>query len=190
MRPSGAHLYKRVCLSVRPSVGPSVRPSVGPLRLCKNRVSRLFLATVRSCTCTETNDQPPSYESLFTRLFVHLSLHTYVTWSIHAKTQPGRIITRSGLFIWSGYIVLLVISKRIGLLFVELGWWHYEIFVFKQSWPWILVPALVSSVNIRYDQKIFDKRMIWQVGKWDWNGTEFWRLFSGILGQNYSKVPL
>ena len=24
------HLYKRVCLSVRPSVGPSVRPSVGP----------------------------------------------------------------------------------------------------------------------------------------------------------------
>ena len=49
--------------SVRPSDGPSVSPtvrrlvdrSVGPLRLCKNRVSWLFLATVRSDT--ETNDQ-------------------------------------------------------------------------------------------------------------------------------------
>ena len=42
MRPSGTHLYKRV----GPSVGPSVRRSVCPLRKCKNRVSRLFLATV------------------------------------------------------------------------------------------------------------------------------------------------
>ena len=54
----------------------SVRPSVGPLRLCNNRVSRLFLATVRSYT--ESNDQPTCFESLFTRLFVHLSLHTCV----------------------------------------------------------------------------------------------------------------
>ena len=63
--------------SVRLSVGPSVGRSVRPSRLCKNRVSRLFLATVRSYT--ETNDQPTCFESLFTRLFVHLSLHTYVT---------------------------------------------------------------------------------------------------------------
>ena len=71
--------------SVHPSVHPSVPPSVpqsvcwsvGLLRLCKNRVSRLFLATVRSYT--ETNDQPTCFQSLFTRLFVHLSLHTYVT---------------------------------------------------------------------------------------------------------------
>ena len=105
MRPSVTHLYKRVCPSVcpsvrpavRPSVRPSVGPSVGPLRLCKNRVSRLFLATVRSYT--ETNDQPTCFASLFTRLFVHLSLHTYVTWSIHAETQPGRIVARSGLFL-------------------------------------------------------------------------------------------
>ena len=84
-----ASLYKRVC--------PSVGPSVGPLRLCKNRVSRLFLATVRSYT--ETDDQPTCFESLFTRLFVHLSLYTYVAWSIHDETQPGRIFARSGLFI-------------------------------------------------------------------------------------------
>ena len=60
-------------ISIRGPVRPSVRPSV----LCKNRVSWLFLATVRSYT--ETNDQPTCFESLFTRLFVHLSLHTYVT---------------------------------------------------------------------------------------------------------------
>ena len=34
MRPSGTHLYKRVC--------PSVCRSDGPLRLCENRISRLF----------------------------------------------------------------------------------------------------------------------------------------------------
>ena len=89
---ASSHLYKRVC----PSVGPSVRPLVGLLCLCKNRVSRLFLATVRSYT--ETNDQPTCFESLFTHLSFHLSLHTYVTWSILAETQPGRIVARSGLF--------------------------------------------------------------------------------------------
>ena len=74
MRPSGTHLHKRVCPTVGPSVRPSVRPSVGPsvrpsirpsvrpLRLCENRVSRLFLATVRSYS--ETNDQPTCFESL------------------------------------------------------------------------------------------------------------------------------
>ena len=107
MRPSGTHLYKRVCPSVGPSVGPSVRrsvrrASVGPLRLCEDRVSRLFLATVRSYT--ETNDQPTYFESLFIRRFVHLSLHTYVTWSIYAETQPGRIVARSGLFHFLAFI--------------------------------------------------------------------------------------
>ena len=81
---------------VRRSVRPSVRQSVCPLRKCKNRISWLFLATVRSYI--ETNDQPTCFESPFTRLFVHLSLHTFVTWSIHAETQPGRIVARSGLF--------------------------------------------------------------------------------------------
>merc|ERR1711911_410636 len=60
---ASSHLYNRLCPSVRPSVGPSVRRSVRPLRLCKNRVSRLFLATVRSYT--ETNDQPTCFESHF-----------------------------------------------------------------------------------------------------------------------------
>ena len=49
------HTVKRVCPSIRRSVG---RP-VGPLRLCENRVSRLFLATVISYT--ETNDQPTCF---------------------------------------------------------------------------------------------------------------------------------
>ena len=88
-------LYPLVGPSVGRSVRRSVRRPVGPLRLCKNRVSRLFFATLISYT--ETNDQPTCFESLFTRLFVHLSLHTYVTWSIHAETQHGRIVARSGL---------------------------------------------------------------------------------------------
>ena len=66
-------LYYSDALSVRRSVRRSVRPS----RLCKNRVSRLFLATVRSYT--ETNDQPTCFESLSIRLFVHLSVHTYMS---------------------------------------------------------------------------------------------------------------
>ena len=74
--------------SVRPSVGPSVGRSVRPSRLCKKRVSRLFLATVRSYT--ETNDQPTCFESLFTRLFVHLSLHTYICHMINTRGNSSQ----------------------------------------------------------------------------------------------------
>ena len=65
--------------SVRPSVHWSIRPYVHPLHKCKNRVSRLFLATMRSYT--ESNDRQTCFESLlyyscrFICLFVHLSLH-------------------------------------------------------------------------------------------------------------------
>ena len=95
--------------SVRPSVGPSVRPSVRPLRLCKNRVSRLFLATVRSYT--ETNDQPTCFESLLYYSVVSpvcssICLSVYVTWSIHAETQSGRIFARSGLFSFFFFVTL------------------------------------------------------------------------------------
>ena len=119
MRPSGTHLYKRVCPSIGPSVGPSVSPSVHPsvgpsvrwsvrpLRLCENRVSRLFLATVRSYT--ETNDQPTCFESLlyYSVVFtvcLSICLSIYVTWSIHAETQSGRIVSRSGLFLDKWYM--------------------------------------------------------------------------------------
>ena len=67
MRPSGTHLYKRVC------------PSVRPLRKCQNRVPRLFLATMRSYT--ESNDRQTCLEGFlyyscrFFCLFVQLSLH-------------------------------------------------------------------------------------------------------------------
>ena len=51
---ASSHLYNRLCLSVR--------WSVGPLRLFKNRVSQLFLATVRSYT--ELNDRYTCFERL------------------------------------------------------------------------------------------------------------------------------
>ena len=71
-------------ISIRGSVRPSVRPSVCLLRKCKNRVSRLFLATVRS-----TN----MFESL-----LHYSVVSSVC-SIHAETQSGRIAALSVLFL-------------------------------------------------------------------------------------------
>ena len=76
MRPSGTHLYQRVCQSV----GPSVVLLVG--RLCKNRVSWLFLATVRSYAVA--NDQPTCFESLMYYSVVSsvcssICLSTYIT---------------------------------------------------------------------------------------------------------------
>ena len=95
MRLSGTHLFKRVCPSVGRSVHWSVRPSVGwsvgPLRLCKNRVSQLFLTTLRSYT--EKNDHPTFWEP-FLPVCLSIFLSKYVTWSIHNKSPdaslPGR----------------------------------------------------------------------------------------------------
>ena len=93
------HLCKRVCLSVHPFVGPSVRRSVHPLRLCKNRVSGLCLASVRSYT--DTNDRQTCFESLLYYSVVSsvsssICLSIHVTCSIHAETQSGRIILLPG----------------------------------------------------------------------------------------------
>ena len=79
---ASSHLYKRVYRSVRPSVHNAC---------AKNRVSRLFLATVRFYT--ETNDQPTCFESLlyyFTRLFVHLSHDQYTQRHSPDASLPGR----------------------------------------------------------------------------------------------------
>ena len=97
MRPSGMQLYKRVC----PSVCLSICPSVLSLRLCKNLVSRLFLATVRSYT--ESNDRQTCFESLLHYSVVKsvcssICLSIYVTCSLYAETQSWRIVARSGLF--------------------------------------------------------------------------------------------
>ena len=111
MRPSGTHLYKRVCpsvcLSVHRSVRLSVRPSVCLLRKCKNRVSRLFLATVRSYT--ETNDQPTCFESLLYYLVISpvclsICLSIYMSHDQYTKRQPGRIVARSGLLFSSSSV--------------------------------------------------------------------------------------
>ena len=116
VRPSvGPSVRPSVRRSVRPSVGPSVRPSVGPLRLCKNRVSRLFLATVRSYT--ETNDQPTCFESLLYYSVVSpvcssICLSVYVTWSIHLETQSGRIFPRSGLFSHETHLNILLLKRH------------------------------------------------------------------------------
>ena len=79
---ASSHLYKRVYRSVRPSVHNAC---------AKNRVSRLFLATVRFYT--ETNDQPTYFESAiyyFTRLFVHLSHDQYTQRHSPDASLPGR----------------------------------------------------------------------------------------------------
>ena len=84
-----------VCPSVGLSICWSIHWLVSPLRLCKKHVSRLFLATVRSYT--KTNDQPTCW--VFSPVYSSICLsHTYVTWSIHTESQPGRIVARSGLF--------------------------------------------------------------------------------------------
>ena len=89
--PSVTHLYRRVCLSIHPSVHPC-------LCLCKDRVSWLSLATVRSCT--ESNDWLTCFESFlyyscnFICLFVHLSLHMshvqYTQGHSPDASLPGR----------------------------------------------------------------------------------------------------
>ena len=89
-------VWKRVfrCRLVR----PSIRRLVRPLRKCKNRVSWLFLATVRSYT--ESNDQPTCFESLLYYSF-HLSIRPsvspYISHAQYTQTQTGRIITMFSL---------------------------------------------------------------------------------------------
>ena len=91
--------------SVRPSVSPSVstsvsqsvRPSVTPVQ--KPRFSAVFgQGEIPYWNIWSTNMfwEPPL---LVSRFAVCLSIcHCkYVTWSIYAKTQSGRIIARSGL---------------------------------------------------------------------------------------------
>ena len=126
MRPSGTHLYKRVCSSVHPLVGRSVRRLVGlsvsqsvrPLSQCKNRVFWLLLATVRSWT--ETNDQPTCFEGLlyYSVVCSSICLSIYVTWSIHAETQSGCIVAGWGLFNYFRYLVIILFSVATILFWV------------------------------------------------------------------------
>ena len=71
--------------------------SVCPLHLCKNRVSWLFLATVRSYT--ETCFESIIYYLVVSPVCSSICLSIYVIWSIHAKTQSRRIVALSGLLI-------------------------------------------------------------------------------------------
>ena len=134
MRPSGTHLYKRIC----PSVRPSVRRSVYPLRKCKNRVSRLFLATVRSYT--ETNDQPTCFDSLLYHLVVSpvcssICLSIYVTWSIHADTvrthrcPVGRVIFYK--MKCTRHVLIFRKARRFNIILSLMRW--YTSFRFEQS---------------------------------------------------------
>ena len=96
MRPSGKHLYKRIC----PSVRPSVRPSVCPLRFLKNRSFRLFSATAMSRIKLSTiwDASRPFYLSVRPSICHSIYLTCLAPKSIHAETQSGRIVARSGLF--------------------------------------------------------------------------------------------
>ena len=77
-------------ISIRGSVRPSVRRSVRPLRLCKNRVSWLFLAAMRSYT--KSYERQTCFESLLYYscrlicLIIHLSLHICHLINTHRDT--------------------------------------------------------------------------------------------------------
>ena len=73
---ASSYLYKRVC--------PSIRRSVNPLCLLKNRISHLFLATVRSCN-----------ESIHTRVYTcienfWMSEIQAISLSVHASVSSAR----------------------------------------------------------------------------------------------------
>ena len=79
---ASSHLY--------PSVRPSVRRYVRPLRKCKNRVSRLFLATMRSYT--ESNDRQTCFESLlyYSSVSPYMSHVQYTQRHSPDASLPGR----------------------------------------------------------------------------------------------------
>ena len=122
MRPSGTHLYNRVC----PSVRWSVRRSVGPLRLCKNRVSRQFLATVRFYTeckwSTNVFWVPPLLLCHFICQIVHLCLCISHMFNTRTETQSGRIVAElesMGVKKWS----LWWASQKRHLISVYICFW-------------------------------------------------------------------
>ena len=76
--------------SVRPSIPRSVGLSVHPLRLCKYRVSRLYLATFRSYT--NSNARRTCFQSLFCPFVVHLSVRLSVSpYSCHVVSAKFNI---------------------------------------------------------------------------------------------------
>merc|ERR1711911_27672 len=89
----------------RISIRGSVRPSVRPLRMCKNRISRLFLATMRSYT--ETNDQPTCFDSLLHFSFVS-SVCLSVCLSLSVCLFVGLSVCRSVCLSVCLFVCLLV----------------------------------------------------------------------------------
>ena len=107
---ASSHLYKRVCPSVRRSVGPSVcpsvRPSVRPLRLLENHNFRQFSAARMSRI--KSNTRYDVLRETYGTTFFHLSFRpSRAQKSIHKETHSGRIIAWSGLFYW-GTIFFLI----------------------------------------------------------------------------------
>ena len=92
MRPSGMHLYKRVCPSVAPSVSPSVGESVGP-SVCYACAKTAFLGCLqpRWDTTLILNDWLTCFE--FVRLSVHPSL--YMKAGQHYYSTISKIRTRA-----------------------------------------------------------------------------------------------
>ena len=126
-------MYLSFGRSVGPSVGRSVGRSVGPLRLCKTRIFWLIFAEMRSYTVSY--ERQSCFESLryyscrFICLSVHLSIcpSIYVTLSIHAETQSGRIVARSGLFKNILFRLLASISSSVISPSYSYSHWHLYI---------------------------------------------------------------
>ena len=124
MSPSGTHLYKRVFPSVRPSIRPSVRPSVHlsvspsihpSVCLSVTQVQKPCLLAVfgHDPKLNQMIDRHVLRASLttFVDLSVYLSvcLSIYVTCSVHAVTQSGRIVA---CFLQISFIVLKYATQR------------------------------------------------------------------------------
>ena len=108
IHPSGTHLYKRVC----PPVGPSVGPYVRPLRFLQNRSFCLFSAAamLRIRLNTFWDASRPFYLSVHPSICHSINLICLAPKSIHAETQSGRIVARSGLLLFRRFFFLSWIS--------------------------------------------------------------------------------
>ena len=144
MRPSGTHLYKRVCPSVRwsirPSVRPSFRPYVRPLRKCKIRVFRLFLAMMRSYT--ESNDRQICHwvscvSGLVSRghaaLCLSVSEGRSVGWSVMPVPKPrfAAVFGHGEILYWNKWSTNMIwepplLLSRFTRLFVHLSFTSYH----------------------------------------------------------------
>ena len=162
MRPSGTHLYKRVCPSVRRPVRyacaktallscfwPRWDPTLK--QMINQHVLRVF-SPVCSSICLS---------------------HTYVTWSIHAETQPGRIVARSGLlnfhlfiYNWSLHQIQVrawTLSHRWTCLWTQMRPFKLH---FKSDFERRCEKMYASLTEKKLSPRTYEKEIIWDRVEW------------------------